>query len=246
MKSTNTFRAVLLAASFCGGAGSAFAGTIITTNLPSGAAIINVAGTADGAANYSGSNADAWYQPFNTSNNLLQYTFQPGTYTFRIVDQADAASMFPSLTPSQLSQIGGAWTYNSPWATDYLAFDISAVANASQKQLFTGAVTDNGFGYGSPSQAYQRAITFGYYNQIVTGTGRYSGTTVSSYTFAIPQTLVFAVPDYYLPDNGGIVSVLVTTEQDSLAVPEPSTFVLAALGLLGLGCLALRKKYRRA
>ena len=30
------------------------------------------------------------------------------------------------------------------------------------------------------------------------------------------------------------------------AVPEPSTFVLAGLGLLGLGCFALRKKYRRA
>lgn len=30
------------------------------------------------------------------------------------------------------------------------------------------------------------------------------------------------------------------------AVPEPSTFVLAALGLVGLGFVALRKKYRRA
>ena len=30
------------------------------------------------------------------------------------------------------------------------------------------------------------------------------------------------------------------------AVPEPSTFVLAALGLLGLGVVARRKKYRRA
>lgn len=33
---------------------------------------------------------------------------------------------------------------------------------------------------------------------------------------------------------------------EEVAVPEPSTFVLAALGLLGLGCVALRKKYRRA
>ena len=32
----------------------------------------------------------------------------------------------------------------------------------------------------------------------------------------------------------------------SEAVPEPSTFVLAALGLVGLGILALRKKFRRA
>lgn len=33
---------------------------------------------------------------------------------------------------------------------------------------------------------------------------------------------------------------------DDPVVPEPSTFVLAGLGLLGLGFVALRKKYRRA
>ena len=34
--------------------------------------------------------------------------------------------------------------------------------------------------------------------------------------------------------------------EDAEAVPEPSTFVLAGLGLLGLGFVALRKKHRRA
>ena len=32
----------------------------------------------------------------------------------------------------------------------------------------------------------------------------------------------------------------------NFAVPEPSTFVLAALGIVGLGFVARRKKYRRA
>ena len=35
-------------------------------------------------------------------------------------------------------------------------------------------------------------------------------------------------------------------ELQEAAVPEPSTFVLATMGLAGLGFIALRKKYRRA
>ncbi|HEY4234601.1 MAG TPA: PEP-CTERM sorting domain-containing protein [Lacipirellulaceae bacterium] len=215
------------------------AGTVITTNLPAGSAIINIGGTADGAANFTGPNADAWYAPFNTSSNLLEFTFQPGTYTFRVVDQNDAATLFPSLSAAQLNQIGGAWTYNSPWATDYLAFDVSAATDASQHQLFTGAVTDNGFGYGSPSAAYQRAINVGYYQQIVTGSGRYTGTTASSYTFSSVQTLIFAVPDYYLPDNGGIVSVLVSS------VPEPTSMAMLGIGMVFLGTFGYKQRSRR-
>lgn len=45
-------------------------------------------------------------------------------------------------------------------------------------------------------------------------------------------------------DRTYIDNVRLTTVDE--AVPEPSTFVLAALGLLGLGFVALRKKYRRA
>ena len=45
--------------------------------------------------------------------------------------------------------------------------------------------------------------------------------------------------------QGNYSSVLFTIISEPSAVPEPSTFALAALGLLGLGCVALRKKYRR-
>ena len=46
--------------------------------------IININALQDGAAEYGGTPSyNDWYQPFNTSNTLLEYTFQPGTYQFR-------------------------------------------------------------------------------------------------------------------------------------------------------------------
>ena len=121
-------------------------GTVITTNLPAGDAIINISGRADGAAAFGGAtppgvigaDQDFWYQPFNTTGNLLEYTFAPGTYQFRVISQGDAGALFPSLTTGQLGEIGaGAWTYNSPWATDYIVFDSSAANNPNEHQLFS-------------------------------------------------------------------------------------------------------------
>jgi hypothetical protein len=223
------------------------AGTIISTNLPTGSVIVNINGQQDGAAGYGGQtppgvigvNQDDWYQPFNTNHSLLEYTFQPGAYSFRIINPTDAKQLFPSLTTSQLSQIGGAWSYNSPWATDWMAFDSSAATNPTEHQLFTGAVTPDkappgaqgflpGAGYSTQDEAYQAAKLGGYFDQIVTGTGRYTGTTQASYTFTTTETLIFDIPDYYLPDNQGVVSVLISPTNTS-ATPEPST--LALLGM---------------
>jgi hypothetical protein len=232
---------------------------VITAGLAVGDAIININSQQDGAAAYGGStgslqvigtNQDDWYQPFNTSKNLLEYTFQPGTYTFRIINQSDAAAMFPSLTSTQLSEIGGAWTYNPAWVTDWLAFDSSATADPSEHQLFAGAVTPdaavagvNGFianaGYQTPAEAYQAAIVGGYANQIVTGSGRYTGTTATSYTFTAAETLIFAVPDSALSDNAGTVSVLVSNVQapaitsaasTAITVGTPGSFTVTATG----------------
>jgi hypothetical protein len=226
-------------------AGPASAGTVISTNLPPGDVIVNINALQDGAATYNGfgrsglgQGQDLWYQPFNTNGNLLEVTLQPGTYQFQVINQGAAAKLFPSLTQSQLNQIGaGAWSYNSPWVTDYLAFDVSALNNPQEHQLFSGAVTPaspvpgstgwNGGGYNTAAEAYQAAILGGYYDTIVTNGGRYSGTTVSSYTFSSPETLIFVIPDNDVGDNQGILSVLITS--NTSAVPEPPSL---ATGLL--------------
>lgn len=212
-------------------ASSGMAGTIINTNLPAGDIIVNIGGTADGAATSGGPGQDLWYQPFNASNQLLEVTMQPGTYTFRLLNQTDAASLFPSLTGPQLGEIGGgAWTFNSPWTTDYMVFDSSAASIANQPQLFSGAINPSGSTFSGAATAYSAAIAGGYYNTIVVNGGRYTGTTASQYTFASAETLIFVVPDYFLPDNNGIDSVLISPASPG-AAPEPATWSLLFAGL---------------
>lgn len=223
---------ILAAAAIVIASPASFAGTVITANLPAGDTIVNIGGTTDGAANSSGPNQDLWFQPFNSSNSLLEVTLQPGTYTFRLIDATDAATLFPSLTGSQLAEIGGgAWTFNSPWTTDYMVFDSSAASNPNESQLFSGAINASGTTFGDAASAYNAAVSGGYFDQIVINGGRYTGTTVNQFTISgSPETLIFAVPDYFLPDNGGIDSVLIGPAANS--APEPSTAILLLLGLL--------------
>ncbi len=226
---TKLARTIVAAMALAGTA--SFAGTIINTNLPAGDTIVNIAGTTDGAATFSGPNQDLWYQPFNSTNSLLEVTLQPGTYTFRLIDATDAATMFPSLTGSQLAEIGGgAWTFNSPWTTDYMVFDSSAASNPNESQLFSGAINASGTTFGDAASAYSAAISGGYFDQIVINGGRYTGTTVNQFTISgSPETLIFAVPDYFLPDNNGIDSVLISPASSA---PEPSSLCFVALALI--------------
>ena len=196
----------------------AFGGTVITANLPAGTAIINIDATQDGAANYSGPNASLWYQPFSTLGvgHLLEYTVQPGSYGFRVINPTDAARMFPALTAAQTSQMFSGWSWNTPWATDYVVFDSSATNNASAYQLLDGAFSNtNGVDwtfYGDAASAYQGAITNGFYNLIRSGPAGRAGTNFTTiYTFSVAETLIFAVPDYDLSDNSGGVSVLISS-----------------------------------
>src|SRR5664279_2354576 len=240
-------RVIILAktALFLGLGGSVpqgFGGTVIMTNLPANTAIVNINAKEDGAAVYSGFNEALWYQPFFTGGaaQLLEYTVQPGTYGFRVINSTDAAQLFPALTASQASQIFTGWTYNSPWATDYLVFDGAAATNGTLPQLFDGAFSNtNGtwYTYGSATDAYHAAITGGFYNLIRTGAdGRnglngQNGTVFrTSYTFASATTLIFAVPDYYLPDNNGGVSVLIS----------PATYMPVLSIFSGTGTVTLR------
>src|SRR5690242_20461106 len=141
---------------------TAYTGSVITTNLPANTAIVNISGTQDGTANYDGTQ-DRWYGPFSASGAaaLLKYTIQPGTYTFRLTNPSLAASQFPSLTAAQLSSIYTAWTYNSPWICDYMAWDNAAATDGTIPQLFSGAITplSDYPGYANATTAFNTAET---------------------------------------------------------------------------------------
>ncbi len=224
---------------------AAFAGTVITTGLPASTAIVNISGTADGAANYDFTQT-YWFGPFNAVGAPLEYTVQPGTYAFRIVSPADAASLFPALSSAQLSQLYTAWTYNSPWVTDYLAFDSSALTNSSEYQLFTGAVVPLADypGFPNATAAYGAAKAGGYFDQIVSGVGgRHGGTVSSTYTFSSAETLVFAVPDNILSDNAGGISVLISpVVTPPASAPEPGSLLLLSIGSITAWFLGRRLK----
>jgi hypothetical protein len=193
------------------------AGTVITNNLPANFAIINIDARADGSASYNSDQA-LWYRPFTTSTNLLQYTVQAGSYNFRVINPADAARLFPALTPQQTNQMFTAWTFNSPWATDYLVFDSAAATNNTMPQLFDGAFSNTNGGpgnwsfYPNSDAAYNAAVSDGFAGLIRTAAsgGRDSSNFSSVYRFPTNSTLIFAVPDNGVSDNSGGVSVLVS------------------------------------
>ena len=184
-------------------------GKTITTNLPAGMAIVNVSGTQDGASASAGTGQSLWFQPFSTLGQLVEYTIQPGTYTFRAISPADAVSLFPSLTTAQQNSMWTAWTYNTPWLDDYLVFDSSAATSSTQSQLFSGAegVPNDGVNSLNATTAYNWVIANNTYSNVYVGNRL--AAPQRTYTFNIPRTLIFAVPDSVLSDNQGGVSVLI-------------------------------------
>jgi hypothetical protein len=210
------------------------AGTVLSANLPANTVIVNTSGTQYGAQYSSGNNQDYWAGPFATSGPLLEYTIQPGTYTFRAINPTDAAAIYPSLTSPQLNNIFTAWTYNSPYITDLLVFDSSAVGSSSINQLFTVA---NGLPLiYSAAAAYSASVSGGFYNKIHIGPRSAPG--VYTYTFASPETLVFAVPDYGLGDNAGGVSVLISPVFPNLSITTAMSLGNATVGSPYIATLA--------
>ena len=186
-----------------------FGGTIITNNLPANTAIININATQDGAGSFNGDQS-LWYQPFYAggATQLLNYAVSAGTYTFRIINPADAAEAYPSLVQTQTNQIFSSWSYNSPWVSDYLVFGGEAATNNSMPQIFDGS--PDPASYNSAAEAYSDSVISGYYNIIRIGpAGRKSTTFTNSYTFPSATNLIFAIPDNGLGDNYGGVSVLI-------------------------------------
>lgn len=221
------------------------AGSVINTNLPAGTSIVNVNAQQDGAASYNGgaSGQALWHSPFSSQGaaNLLTLAIAPGTYSFSVISPADAAVQFPALTTTQRDTMFTAWTYNSPWITQYFVFDIAAASNASLSQLFDGSGA-NTVSFGSPQAAYDDAVNNGYFNKIRVDpvNGREGTVFTTTYTVADATTLVFAIPDNGLSDNGGGVSVVVR------AVPEPGTTAWLAAAAAGLLMAGWFRRVRRS
>jgi hypothetical protein len=223
-------------------AGVARAGTVITSNLPAGVSIVNVDGRADGSATFSNDAPQSfWYGPTASAVATASVAVVPGTYTFRVISQADAATQFPALTQAQRDQMYTAWTYNSPWTTNYMAFTSASVGNTSVSQIFDGGSVPAGVSYNtsSPANAYASLISSGYDNNLRLAPPGRAGTTPAdfaseSYTFTSPTTLIFAVPDNGLGDNNGGVSIVVTA-------PEPTS---AAVLAGAVGMLLTRRRRR--
>jgi hypothetical protein len=200
---------------------STLAGTVITTNLPANTAIVNVNAKQDGAASWN-AGQDSWFQPFFTggATALTQLVVQPGTYSFRLTNPTLAMTEFPALTSGQLSQIFTAWTYNSPWITDYFVFDAAGVASSAVPDIFAGAIRPAGLsgGTGSATEAFNLAVNNNFDDIIVKQPGgRITGIRTNQYTFTAAETLTFAVPDNILSDNNGGVSVLIQLTGDGVA-----------------------------
>jgi hypothetical protein len=214
MRIAMRFVSALSAAGF---GSAAYGGTVITTNLPSNMAIINIDARADGSGIYNGDQS-LWYQPFNTSGTLPEYTVPAGIYNFRVISPSDAARLFPALTSQQTNQIYTGWTFNSPWTTDYLVFDSAAATNNAIPQLFDGAFSNTNGGpatwhfYATATDAYNAAISNGFAGLIRTGAsgGRDSTNFSAAYTFTSTAKLIFVISDNGLGDNAGGVSVLVS------------------------------------
>jgi hypothetical protein len=189
-------------------------GTVVTTNLPANTAIVNINAKQDGAANWN-SGQDSWFQPFFTggATGLLQYSIQPGTYSFRMTNPTLAAAEFPTLTGAQLGQIFTAWTYNSPWVTDYFVFNAAGASTPSVPNIFAGAIRPVGLvgGTASATQAFDFAVANNFDDNIVKQPGgRFTGMRANQYTFASAETLTFVIPDNILSDNNGGVSIVVS------------------------------------
>jgi PEP-CTERM motif len=177
------------------------------------AVIVNIDAQQQGAASAAGGPNLPNVLPGATLTNIYtpkqQLTLAAGTY---LITNADTSGYY------------SAWNFqgypNTPnWVWSFIIAD-----DATSKVLVDDYVSGV-----QPTQAAMAAVT---------GTTTYDGLTPlaatstagfqDTLTLAQSTTLDFLIDDYYLPDNGGGVSLSIQ------AVPEPTTAALLAIGSIGL------------
>jgi hypothetical protein len=139
---------------------------------------------------------------WNHPTGGITLTVNPGTYTFEVVNPRDSTDALYT-----------GWSFQSTpkYYTGYLVFDAAnlnaPILDASPSPMW----------FNSAQEAYDWAVASGNY--------------ITTHTFTQKTTLVFAVPDPYVPDNMGGVSVSVFTPlvTSAQSTPEPGTAFLMAL-----------------
>jgi hypothetical protein len=152
-----------------------------------------------------------WHDPFNT----VPLSLAAGAYDFQIVDPAtDSSALYT------------AWSYNSPFITNYLVF----LSTDPTHELFDGAVSDSVLRF-SAQAAFDATVA--------------AGKEKTTFSFADPVTLLFAIPDNIVGDNQAGISISVLPASPT-AAPEPAAYILLVLGLLGMAMIAVMLRHELA
>jgi hypothetical protein len=136
------------------------------------------------------------------------------------------------------------------WAPLVLHLDAGSYTATPVESTFSGAkFTAYSFG-GVPgySSSYGIALDrdhaqiFGTWGPYDTPAIAFSHSAIGSFSLATASDVYFGVQDSYYGDNGGGVSLLLTTNP----VPEPETYAMLLAGLSLLGFVARRRKQKEA
>ena len=181
----------------------------------------------------------SWHQPAGSSNfrlPVIVHEISGGNLVF-----ADRGTVEPfASTPTKFGSVFNPVTANSIWfeldfstPTDFVSVDIVSPENVNgvsvYLELATSPVTSTTFNPGAVSTIIIDRPSADVWKVRIKPASGVSG----QWGRGFFDNLMYNDPS--LPEPPPPVNA-----------PEPSTFALAALGLLGLGFVALRKKYRRA
>lgn len=183
-------------------------------------------------------------------NVIASASFSAGNVT-TLIDPSTPVSVLGGA-----SQVGGVAAQFSPGTTAGGTFSAQVIPLAGLPYQSLSGLT--AFNVGSSPQAWNVEYTGGTYSGPITLTFGYDPSLLSPFLQANPQDITiehFNTVTQSWENLGGVLgpgnTITVTTNSLSpfvvaQAVPEPSTFALAGLGLVGLGLAARRKRNRAA